>query len=218
MNVRGTPMKVPSRLLCWVVAGVLCGCGNVSASNSAADEESDGVPATGSGTGDVPADIFTTWDTIAEVVSTSLNVGTPTDITATAKSLSQHVHCTSGGPASVSGTDENGAFSLSAEMGNCAGTNGIMAISGTYADVGNNRTFTTTFSGAIGGNGCLLTMDQLTYTFVVDLTIIAAPTAETITGFLAASCTTTGGTTTVACDFSSGVPANNPTQFKAACI
>lgn len=201
-----------------LLIAICISCGS-SGSTSSSSSSSDSTPSAGSGTGNALTDVFSTWDTIAEVVSTSLNVGTPTDISfgAAVKSMSLHVHCTSGGPASVSGTDENGLFSVTADMADCSGTDGSLSYSGTYLDVGNNRTFATIFSGIVGGNGCLLTMTSAQYAFVVALDIVAAPTTETLTGSMTAACTETAGSATVSCDFGGGVTANNTSAFNAAC-
>jgi len=198
------------------------GCGGEGGGPGGGDEVD-----VGSGTGIALDDTFATFDTVAEVISTALNTNTPPALLfPRARRLSKraaeeiHVHCDTGGPAivtgDISGDDSDGTFDLDADLDGCSGVEGTASFFGTYESGAEGRDFTAVLSGSVGGNGCLLVLDDMGYLFTVDLDIIAAPTAEIVTGTPTASCPATDST--VSCDFGEGVDALNASALSAACL
>lgn len=180
----------------------------------------------GTGSGNALDDTLATFDTVAEVLATALNTNTPPALSLPRKkrlikkvSKEIHVHCATGGPAvvtgDISGDDANGTFDLAVTFNDCSGLDGEATFTGTYESGDDNRNFVADLSGSVGGNGCLLVLDDLGYLFTVDLDVIAAPTAETVTETLSTTCPETGAT--VSCDFSEGVNALDATSLASAC-
>ncbi len=212
--------------LVWIIGGVLSlyalngtwGCGLTGGNTG-----DDGEVETGSGSGDLSQDILAPLDTAGTVVSTSLNVSSPSvaGLLLTAKSFEQHVHCASGGPATVTGDidgdADRGTFDLTVSMDECEGVNGTISVSGTYNTSGELRDFETSLSGSIGGSGCLLTLDALAFIFTVETSKIAAPVAVTFDGTLNGVCTEPSGDASLTCDWSGGIDADNPSTLFGDC-
>ena len=209
-------------ILFWVGLGPGCG-----GSGGGGGGEGDGGVDVGSGSGVTLDDTLATFDTVAEVMATALNTNTPPALfflhgEGLAKKVSKeiHVHCDTGGPAVVTGDiigdDADGTFDLSVSFDDCSGVDGTAMFSGTYESGADGRDFAADISGSVGGNGCLLVLDDAGYLFTVDPDVIAAPTAETLTGTMEATCPATDST--VSCDFGSGVDALDLTALAATCV
>lgn len=228
------PESCRLKRLVWIVGGVFSlyalsgawGCG-LTAGGDGGDN---GEVETGSGSGDLSQDMLASLDTVGTVVSTSLNVGSPSAASLLLerttglpppKALSQHVHCASGGPASVTGDidgdADRGTFDLTVSLDGCEGANGAISVSGTYNTSGELRDFETSLSGSIGGSGCLLTMDALAFIFTVETSEIAAPVAVTFDGTLSGVCTEPSGDASLTCDWSGGIDADNPSTLFGNC-
>lgn len=180
------------------------GCGGSGASS--------GGGGSGTGSGDAIGDMLATFNTVAEVVSTSLSVAAPGGI-----SGEQHVHCSNGVQATVTGSVGSGAFDTSVDFGGCDDVSGTAAVSGTYSDSGNNREFLAGLSNSAVGNGCTLELGGLIYDFTTAIDVISAPTSELATGSMTAACSEPDGSATVSCSFGTGVISNNTTLMRAAC-
>lgn len=198
--------------------GSLGGCGGTSGGGDGGDVEA------GSGSGDVPDDAFQSLDAVRTVVATSLNVAAglivaPSELPASA--VSQHVHCSNGSQASVTGSEDTsvspGSFNLAVEMNGCEGVLGSLTFTGTSTTTTEEITFEGGFSGTVGGLGCLMTLDDLSYTFSVDREMIAAPTSETVTGNLSGDCSEPAGTATISCDFGTGIDPEETASFSTSC-
>lgn len=190
-------------VLAFLAGGLSCGSSGSSS----------GGGSSSAGTGDAIGDAITTFNTVAEVVSTSLGVA------ASGGGISgeQHVHCANGSQATVTGSVGSGAFDTTVDFGGCDGVSGTTGVSGTYSDSGNDRAFVANFSGSATGNGCALTLGSLVYNFTVAIDVISAPTSEFVTGSITAACTEPDGNADVSCSFGSGVISNNTTLLRAAC-
>lgn len=200
-------------------AGV-SGCGTTGGDGAGA-----GGGGVGTGTGDADADALKTLDAILVVASTSLNVssfGTLNLDTAgtKAQTVNQHVHCSNGSQAVVSGSNSAGGagvFDILIDMSGCEGVSGSVGFRGTSITGAATRDFTGTFSSDAGGNGCSVSLGAVRYVFSVPLDVIKAPTSELLTGSLSATCTEPGGEASVACDFGGGVDPDNSSSLASSC-
>lgn len=201
----------------------ISGCGG----GSTAGGDEGGIDV-GTGIGNALQDALTALDTVGTVVSTSLTVGTSTSLILSvdggglkAASIDQHVHCTAGGPANVTGTIDDtgtaGVFDLSVDLGDCDGLNGTLNFDGSFETADDTRNFTVDFTGSVGGNGCLLALDEAGYLFSAALDIIAAPVTESLSGTLTGTCTEPGGTASISCDWGGGANADDAGALLASC-
>lgn len=208
-------------IVCMALAHTSCG-----GSSSDGSDESTESTEIGAGSGNATTDTLTTFNTVAMVISTSLSVNAPSGSNPrfninSATVSNQHVHCTSGGPATINGSfdssGDGGTFDLTADLGNCEGLDGTISFSGSYQTVGDNYEFTVGFTGNAGGNGCLVALDHLTYVFEISTTLITAPLSESAKDTMTATCTEGESSPSVSCDFGTGVVSNNATLMTAAC-
>lgn len=198
-------------------------CGGGGGGDGGGDGEIDSE----TGSGDVAADVAATLDIISSVVSTSLNVSSSgllvkssTFFLKTA-GVDQHVHCSSGGPAAVTGTIDGtsteGTFDLAVDFNDCDGLDGDVDFEGTFATPDETADFEVTFTGSVGGNGCSLATDELEYSFSAETGVIAAPVLEMLAGSLTGTCTEPDGSATISCDFTDGIDPDDTDAIEAAC-
>ena len=205
------PLVLP---LVFPSSGVF-GCGSTGG-----DDSSGGSDSIGTGSGVAITDTLTTLNSVLMVASTSLTVSAPFLILDGANGktveVDQHVHCSDGNQASSTGTNNTGLFDISIVMNGCEGVNGSSGFGGTSA-VNENRDFTGDFTGSAGGNGCSVSLESLGYSFSTPVETITAPTSESVTGSISATCTETAGSALVSCDFSGVVDAQSSSALTAAC-
>lgn len=200
-------MVVPLHLT-FSASGV-SGCGSTGDGSGG----SGGSVSAGTGTGDAIQDTLTTLDTLLMVASTSLNVSSSAVL-----AVDQHVHCPSGAQASVTGDNTaDGPFDVVIVMNNCEGVTGTTNHAGSSVTGADSREFTGGFTESVGGNGCILSLTDLDFSFSVPLDTIVAPTSETVTGALTATCTESGSEASVTCDFTGGIDAQSTSALTAAC-
>lgn len=192
---------------------ILTACGNNEGSDP--DNGSD----IGTGSGDAIQDVL---DTFSSVRVTLRN---PLIMLIAPTSVSQHVHCSSGGQANmggtISGTSSEGTFALTGDFDyqSCDGLNGDATYEGIFFTSDDQRNFTGVFDGQVGGYGCLTTLAGTTYSFPLssDIDIIEPPTSGTIEGTLTADCTESAGDASVTCTWASGTDVNNSAELSDGC-
>lgn len=199
-------------VFCTIMMAMLSGCGGGGGSPAEPDD--------GMGSGNAIQDLLDTFSSVRVVLRNPL-------VTAFAapSTISQHVHCSESGQASVLGTisgeSAEGTFSLSGDFSyaSCDGLNSTGTFAGSFSVSGSERNFTGTFGGTVGGNGCSVSLGGASYAFPLssDPDTIAPPSSGTASGTLSATCAESAGSATVSCDWGAGVDVTNSTAMTAGC-
>lgn len=196
-------------------------CGGGGDSNDAGGANFD----VGVGTGNASADMDNTIIAVGSAVNgftvDSTEDGGATLVQALTQSIDETTDCAEGGEVTVDGTSQTGnpaTISLNMDFNNCVSEgvtlNGLLDFTAIIGvDSANNITsITFIYNGVVGGNGCLVTFENLTTT-VSAISSTAEPTA-TISGQSIGECGEAG---TVTCDYGSGIDYDDSTALEDAC-